>query len=33
MVIYTYGQYYIGRCNNMALAEGNGKLKMLYKVT
>ena len=30
MAIYTYGQYYTGGCNNIALTDGNGKLKMLY---
>jgi len=29
MVIYTYEQYYTGGCNNIALTEGNGKLKWL----
>jgi hypothetical protein len=29
MVIYTYGQYYTGECNNIALTDGNGKLKWL----
>jgi hypothetical protein len=32
-LIYAYGQYYAGGCNNIAFTEGNGKLKMLYKVT
>jgi len=29
MVIYTYAQYYTGGCNNVALTDGNGKLKWL----
>ena len=33
MVICTYGWYYTGGCNNIVLTEGNGILKMLYKVT
>jgi len=27
IVIDTYGQYYTGECNNIALTDGNGKLK------
>ena len=29
MVIYTYGQYYTRECNNIALIDGNGKIKWL----
>jgi hypothetical protein len=32
IVIYIYRQYYTGGCNNIALTDGNGKLKWLNMI-